>query len=341
MEKSSKIYIAGHRGLVGSAILKKFQQSGYENLIFKTSSELDLTNQQAVDNFFSKEKPQYVILAAARVGGIIANNTYRGDFIYQNTMIQSNVIHACYKNDVKKMLFLGSTCIYPKGCPQPMKEEYLLSDYLEPTNEPYAIAKINGLKMAEAYRHQYGCNFFSVMPTNLYGENDNFDLEKSHVLPALIRKIYLAKLYSQDNQQQILKNLNVSTMAEALKIFSMYGIEKEKVEIWGTGKPLREFLDVTDLADACFFLMEKEHLIDCSHINIGSEEEVTIEQLANLIKKIVGYEGDFYFNNDKPDGTMRKKTDLTKINSLGWQNKIKLEQGIKEVYNWYTKQTEK
>ena len=341
MQKNDKIYIAGHRGLVGSAILRKFQQSGYENLIFKNSKELDLTNQQQVNDFFSREKPQYVILAAAKVGGIIANNTYRADFIYCNTMIQSNVIHACYVHKVKKMIFLGSTCIYPKNCPQPMKEEYLLTAPLERTNEPYAIAKINGLKMCEAYYSQYNCPFFSIMPTNLYGENDNFDLEKSHVLPALLRKIYLAKLYheeSQENWQRIFSNLEVTSKEEALKIFTIFGIDKKKVEIWGTGKPMREFLHVDDLADACFFLMDKKDLIGDSHINVGSNEEISIKNLANLIQKIIGYEGEFFFNTDKPDGTMRKKTDLTRINSLGWKNTINLKEGIKKVYNWYKNQ---
>ncbi len=324
MTKGSRIYIAGHRGLVGSAIVKNLQSKGYTNLIIRTHSELDLTNQQSVEVFFQTQKPEYVILAAAKVGGIVANNTYRAEFIYENLQIQNNVIHQSYLNGVKKLLFLGSTCIYPKNCPQPMKEEYLLTDELEYTNEPYAIAKIAGIKMCESYNLQYGTNFISVMPTNLYGENDNFDLETSHVLPALLRKIHEAKI---NNIKQ--------------------------VEIWGTGKPRREFLYSDDMADACVFLMENRNFKDIinsklniqnskfedevrnTHINIGTGEDISIKELASMIKEIVGYQGELYFNTDKPDGTMIKLTNPSKLHELGWKHKVELEEGIKKVYKWY------
>jgi len=316
MQKNSKIYIAGHRGLVGSAIVKNLQSKGYTNLIYRTHQELDLTNQQAVAEFFESEKPEYIILAAAKVGGIVANNTYRADFIYENLQIQNNVIHQAYKHKVKKLLFLGSTCIYPKNCPQPMKEESLLTSELEYTNEPYAIAKIAGIKMCESYNIQYGTNFISVMPTNLYGINDNFDLETSHVLPALLRKMYEAKINNEP-----------------------------KVEIWGSGKPRREFLYSEDMADACVFLLESRDFRDTyskdekeirnTHINIGTGVDVSIEELALSIKKIVGYEGKLYFNASKPDGTMVKLTDPSKLHALGWKHEIELEEGIKRVYEWY------
>jgi len=323
MKKNSKIYIAGHKGLVGSAILKNLQQKGYTNLLYRTHKELDLIDQKAVEEFFKQEKPEYVILAAAKVGGIIANNTYRADFIYENLQIQNNVIHQSYINGVKKLLFLGSTCIYPKNSPQPMKEEYLLTDELEYTNEPYAIAKIAGIKMCESYNLQYATNFISVMPTNLYGENDNFDLETSHVLPALLRKIHEAKIEN-----------------------------KPQVEIWGSGKPRREFMYSDDMADACVFIMENREFndtyMDCkevrnTHINIGTGVDISISELAMMIKDIVGYKGELYFNSDKPDGTMIKLTDVSKLHALGWKHNVKLEEGIRRVYKWYinSKQGEK
>jgi len=301
MNKDSKIYVAGHRGMVGSAILRKLQKEGYSNIVTKTSKELDLRNQKDVEDFFQQEKPEYVFLAAAKVGGILANNTYRAEFIYDNLMIQSNVIHSAYKYGVKKLLFLGSSCIYPKYAPQPMKEEYLLSGYLEPTNEPYAIAKITGIKMCEAYRHQYGCNFISAMPTNLYGPNDNYDLNNSHVLPALIRKFHEAKINN-----------------------------KKEVIVWGTGNPRREFMHVDDLADACLFLMLNYN--DGKFVNIGTGKDISIRELAGLIKTIVGYEGNIIFDTTKPDGTPRKLLDLSYIHSLGWHHKIELDEGIKMTY---------
>lgn len=315
MNKTSKIYVAGHRGLVGSAIVKSLTAKGYTNIIGKTHGELDLTCQKDVQEFFEKEKPEYVFLAAAKVGGIVANNTYRADFIYENLAVQNNVIYQSYVHGVKKLLFLGSTCIYPKNAPQPMKEDSLLTSELEYTNEPYAIAKIAGIKMCESYNLQYGTNFISVMPTNLYGPNDNFDLETSHVLPALIRKIHEAKV----NQ------------------------EKE-VEIWGSGKPRREFLYSEDMADACVFLMENVDFKDLigdkkeirnTHINIGTGEDISIQELAELIQKIVGYEGKLVYNTSKPDGTMLKRTDPSKLNALGWKHKVRLEDGIKTVYELY------
>ena len=300
IDKESKIYIAGHRGMVGSSILRVLKAKGYQNIVLKTSKELDLRNQQDVSNFFSTEKPEYVFLAAAKVGGIIANNTHRADFIYDNLTIQNNIIHQAYLNGVKKLLFLGSSCIYPKLAPQPLKEEYLLTGELEPTNEPYAIAKIAGIKMCEAYRNQYGCNFISVMPTNLYGPNDNYDLNNSHVLPALIRKIRTAKENKDKN-----------------------------VTIWGSGNPKREFLHADDLADACYFLMKNYN--DSKIINIGTGEDISILELANLIKKIIDYKGEIITDTSKPDGTPRKLMDVSKINSLGWKAKIGLEEGIRKV----------
>jgi GDP-L-fucose synthase len=304
MEKESKIYIAGHRGLVGSAILRRLQKEGYSNFILRTSSELDLRNQQAVAKFFAKEKPDYVFLAAARVGGIIANNTYRADFIYENLAVQNNVIHHSYLNGVKKLLFLGSSCIYPKLAPQPLKEEYLLTGLLEYTNEPYAIAKIAGIKMCDAYRDQYGCNFISVMPTNLYGPNDNYNLTTSHVLPALLRKFYEAKE----------KKLS-------------------EVVVWGSGNPRREFLHVDDLADACYFLMQTYN--EPGLINIGVGEDVSIKELAELIKQLTGFTGDISFDPTKPDGTPRKLMDVSKLHSLGWKASINLKEGLQRVYHEY------
>lgn len=301
MEKEEKIYVAGHRGMVGSAILKKLQEEGFKNIVTRTSQELDLRDQAAVAEFFKSEKPQYVFLAAAKVGGIIANNTYRADFIYENLAIQNNVIHQSYVHGVKKLMFLGSSCIYPKMAPQPLKEEYLLTGTLEPTNEPYAIAKIAGIKMCEAYRAQYGCNFISVMPTNLYGYNDNYHPQNSHVLPALIRRFHEAK----EN-----------------------GVSE--VVIWGTGTPLREFLFSSDLADACVFLMQ--HYDEPQFVNIGVGEDIPIKDLALLIRQVIGYEGDISFDRSKPDGTPRKLMDVSKIHSLGWRHKIPLEEGIRLAY---------
>jgi len=297
MEQNTKIYIAGHRGMVGSGLERKLIKEGYNNIVTKTSSELDLRNQQAVNDFFEKEKPAYVILAAAKVGGIHANNTYRAGFIYDHLMIETNIIHAAYLNKVTKLLFLGSSCIYPKMAPQPLKEEYLLSGYLEPTNQPYAIAKIAGIEMCDSYRAQYGCNFISAMPTNLYGTNDNYHPENSHVLPALIRRIVLAKKYNEPN-----------------------------VVIWGTGTPRREFLHVDDLADACYFLLQNynEHGL----VNIGCGTDVSIKELAELIVAEVGYEGELVFDTTKPDGTPRKLMNTSKLNNLGWEAQIDLKVGI-------------
>jgi len=345
MNKNSKIYIAGHRGLVGSAILENLQIKGYTNILIRTHSELDLTNQIDVEEFFRQEKPEYVILAAAKVGGIIANNVYRADFIYANTMIQNNIIHQSYLHNVKKLLFLGSTCIYPKNALQPMKEEYLLTDTLEYTNEPYAIAKITGIKMCESYNIQYGTNFISVMPTNLYGPNDNFDLEKSHVLPALIRKIYLAKLLSESNFEAVKNDLNVNSIEEAENFLKSFGVSANRVEIWGTGNPKREFLWSKDMADACVYIMENKDFSDMyskdqneirnTHINIGTGKDISIKDLAETIKSIIGFKGELFFNTEKPDGTMRKLTDVTKLNSLGWKHSVELEEGIMKLYNWY------
>jgi GDP-L-fucose synthase len=302
MEQTAKIYIAGHRGMVGSGLGRKLRKEGYHNIITRTSSELDLRNQQAVNDFFEKEKPDYVILAAAKVGGIHANNTYRAEFIYDNLMMEANIIHAAYLNKVTKLLFLGSSCIYPKMAPQPLKEEYLLSGYLEPTNQPYAIAKIAGIELCDAYRAQYGCNFISAMPTNLYGTNDNYHPENSHVLPALIRRIVLAKRNNDPN-----------------------------VNIWGTGTPRREFLHVDDLAGACFFLLQNYN--NQGLVNIGFGEDISIKELAELIAIEVGYQGQFVFDSTKPDGTPRKLMDTSKINNLGWNPRISLIDGVKQTLN--------
>ena len=358
MELSSKIYVAGHRGLVGSAILKNLQGKGYTNLVTRTHKELDLTDSNAVADFFAVEKPDYVILAAAKVGGIVANNVYRADFIYQNLMIQNNVIHQSYVQDVKKLLFLGSTCIYPKLAPQPMPENCLLTDTLEYTNEPYAIAKIAGIKTCESYNIQYGTNFISVMPTNLYGPNDNFDLEKSHVLPALIRKMHLGKALENDNWEAISKDLDrlpiegvdgASDKNDILNKLEKYGVKivdgVVKIEIWGSGNPMREFLWSEDMADACVFIMEQRDFKDTyaadkkevrnTHINIGTGKDITIKDLAFLIKDKVGFNGELYFNTEKPDGTMKKLTDVSKLHGLGWKHKVELENGVEDIYKWY------
>ncbi len=301
MNQQSKIYIAGHRGMVGSAILRRLEREGFSNFILRTSKELDLREQAAVADFFQKEKPEFVFLSAAKVGGILANNTYRADFIYDNLAIQNNIIHQSYLHGVKKLVFLGSSCIYPKFAPQPLKEDYLLTGSLEPTNEPYAIAKIAGIKMCESYRSQYGCNFISLMPTNLYGPNDNYDLEKSHVLPALLRKFHEAKINGAP-----------------------------KVTVWGTGSPRREFLHVDDLADACYYLMQQYN--DVAFVNIGTGEDVSIRELALLIKEITGYTGELVFDASKPDGIPRKLLDVTKLNELGWKYSIDLKTGIEMTY---------
>ncbi|MDJ1482389.1 GDP-L-fucose synthase [Cytophagaceae bacterium YF14B1] len=305
MEKNAKIYVAGHRGMVGSAIVRKLKAEGYNNLVTRVSSELDLRNQAAVSQFFEDEKPDYVFLAAAKVGGIHANNTYRADFIYDNMMIQNNIIHESYRNGVKKLLFLGSSCIYPKMAPQPLREDYLLTGELEPTNEPYAIAKIAGIKMCDAYRSQYGCNFISVMPTNLYGPNDNYDLNNSHVLPALIRKFHEAKINGAPS-----------------------------VEVWGSGSPRREFLHADDLAAACFYLMETYN--EPGLVNIGTGEDISIKELAELVQKTIGYEGQIVWNTSKPDGTPRKLMDVSKLASFGWKYSISLKDGLRSVYQEYS-----
>lgn len=345
MDKGSKIYVAGHRGLVGSALMENLAEKGYSNIVTRTHAQLDLTNTLEVARFFESEKPDYVFLAAAKVGGIIANMVYRADFIYENLMIQNNVIHQSYLNGVKKLLFLGSTCIYPKNAPQPMKEDYLLTDTLEYTNEPYAIAKIAGIKTCESYNLQYGTNFISVMPTNLYGPNDNFDLEKSHVLPALVRKIHLAKLLNERNDAAVLDDLRLSNMGEAIAYLSKYGVTENSVEIWGTGDPKREFLWSKDMADACVFIMEHRDFKDTysegkpeirnTHINIGSGEEISIKELAHKIKNLIGFKGTLNFNKDKPDGTMRKLTDVSKLHGLGWKHSMALDEGLTTIYNWY------
>ncbi len=345
MNLDSKIYIAGHRGLVGSAIVNNLRAKGYTNVIGKTHSELDLLDQQAVAEFFHTEKPEYVFLAAAKVGGIVANNTYRADFIYENLQIQNNIIHQSYKNSVKKLMFLGSTCIYPKNAPQPMPEDCLLTDTLEYTNEPYAIAKIAGIKMCESYNLQYGTNYISVMPTNLYGPNDNFDLEKSHVLPALIRKIHCAKLLNEGKHDEVVKDLGLKNIDEAKEYLANFGVDENKVEIWGSGKPMREFLWSEDMADACVFLIENRDFSDTyaedqkeirnTHINIGTGVEISIKELAETIQHVVGFNGKLYFNADKPDGTMRKLTDPSKLHALGWKHKIELDEGIEKIYAWY------
>lgn len=399
MNKDSKILVAGATGLVGSAIIRELLRRGYRNIIGTYRSKkpermyedfkeylkegclkfikIDLTDQLSTEKLFEETKPEYIFLAAAKVGGIWANNIYRADFIYQNLQIQNNVIHLSHKYNVKKLLFLGSTCIYPRDCPQPMKEEYLLTDVLEYTNEPYAIAKIAGLKMCESYNLQYGTNFISVMPTNLYGYWDNFDLETSHVIPALMRKIHLAKCLEENNWEEIRRDLDArpiggvsgkSSKEEIMGMLETYGIEKKRgsvrVEIWGTGKPKREFLWVDDLADACVFLMERidfEDIINLiypdlpsnpycnlldlvkkgkeirnTHLNIGTGEEISIKELASLIGKVVGFKGELFFNPEKPDGTPRKVTDVSRIHKLGWKHKVSLEEGLEKLYRWFT-----
>ena len=354
MKKNAKIYIAGHKGLVGSAIWKSLSKKGYTNLIGKTSSELDLRNTQAVAQFFQEEKPEYIFLAAAKVGGIMANNTYRADFIYENLMIQNNVIHSAYQNSVKKLLFLGSTCIYPKEAPQPMPENCLLTSPLEYTNEPYAIAKIAGIKLCESYNLQYGTNYIAVMPTNLYGPNDNFHLENSHVLPAMVRKMHLAKALLNNDWEAVKTDLNKrpiegisgNNSEEKIKnVLAKYGITGQLLTLWGTGAPLREFLWSEDMADACVFLMEhinfkdtyptNEKEVHNTHINIGTGKEISIKELAYLIKETINYQGSILFDSSKPDGTMRKLTDPSKLHHLGWRHTIELNEGVKLMYKHY------
>ena len=400
LQKSSKIFVAGGTGLVGSAIIRKLLEKGYTNIIsnyhkhipnnsilniehstLKINSviytKLDFLDSIAVSNFFKQEIPEFVFLAAAKVGGIVANNTYRADFIYENLQIQNNVIHQSYLHNVKKLLFLGSTCIYPKNCPQPIKEEYLLTSELEYTNEPYAIAKIAGIKMCESYNLQYGTNFISAMPTNLYGPNDNFDLKKSHVLPALIRKIHLGKCLENGDWDTVKRDLNENPIENIdgnapqeniLTILNKYGVKlktqnltlninpnKVEIEIWGSGKPMREFLWSNDMADACVFLMEnidfkdilntQHSILDAdkflnevrnSHLNIGTGKDISIKNLAYLVKDNIGFRGNFYFNTNKPDGTMKKLTDSSKLHTLGWCHKVELQEGIEKLYKWYS-----
>ena len=354
MEKNAKIYVAGHHGLVGSAIWKNLQQKGYTNLVGRTHSELDLLDGVAVRRFFDEEQPEYVFLAAAFVGGIMANSIYRADFIYKNLQIQQNVIGESYRHGVKKLLFLGSTCIYPREAPQPMKEEVLLTSPLEYTNEPYAIAKIAGLKMCESFNLQYGTNYIAVMPTNLYGPNDNFDLERSHVLPAMIRKIHLAHCLKQGRWDDVRHDLDLrpvegtdgsASEEQILAILDKYGITPTEVRLWGTGKPLREFLWSEEMADASVFVMEHVDFKDTyqagdrdirnCHINIGTGREVTIRQLAELIVQTVGYEGQLTFDASKPDGTLRKLTDPSKLHALGWHHQIDIDEGVRRMYDWY------
>lgn len=346
MDKQSKIYIAGHRGMVGSAILRNLQSKGYTNFVLRTHDELDLKNQAQVNAFFETERPDYVFLAAAKVGGIVANNTYKGQFIYENLMIQNNVIHASHVYGVKKLMFLGSSCIYPRMANQPIKEEELLTGLLEPTNEPYALAKIAGIKMCEAYHAQYGSDFISVMPTNLYGPNDNYDLEKSHVLPALIRKMHLGKLLMTDDWTQLRADLDKkpvegvngqSSEEDILNVLAKYGITHTKVTLWGTGSPLREFLHVDDMASACVYLMMTYDAPDLapSHVNIGSGTDLSIKELAEKVQAIVGFDGDLIWDHTKPDGTPRKLMDNSKLKSLGFVPKISLDEGIAGVYENY------
>lgn len=354
MKKVSKIYVAGHRGLVGSAIWNNLLSKGYTNLIGRSHRELDLMNPRATKDFFDREQPEYVILAAAHVGGIVANNTYRADFIYRNLQIQNNVIGESYRHDVKKLLFLGSTCVYPREAPQPMREDSLLTSPLEYTNEPYAIAKIAGLKMCESFNIQYGTNYIAVMPTNLYGPNDNFDLEKSHVLPAMIRKIHLANAWLKDDWETIRKDINrrpverVTSNAprqDIEKVLRKHGIYKDRVVLWGTGTPKREFLWSEEMADACVFIMENVNFSDLAqsmaevkncHVNIGTGKEITIRGLSSIIQETIGYEGEIRFDASKPDGTPRKLTDVSKLNSLGWRHTIDVNEGVKRLYDWYT-----
>ncbi|ARJ56746.1 putative GDP-fucose synthase [Campylobacter cuniculorum DSM 23162 = LMG 24588] len=351
IQKDSKIYIAGHRGLVGSAVLKKLKEKGFNNLVYKTHKELDLTQQEAVQEFFKKEKPEVVILSAAKAGGVVANNTYRADFIYENLQIECNVIHNAYLNGVKKLLFIASTTIYPKNASLPTRENQMLSGDLEYTNKPYAIAKIAGLILCESYNLQYHTNFIAIAPTNLYGNNDKFDLEKAHVMPALLRKIHLAKLLSEDQDEEVLKDLNHHTKEaftnfnQAKEYLKSFGISKNSVEIWGDGTPTREFLHSEDLSEAVLFILQNidfKHLyeknekeIQNTHLNLGTNENISIKELAYLLKKLIGFKGELVFNAKRPNGALSKLSDCSKINQLGWQAKITLEQGVKMMYENY------
>ena len=350
MNKNSKIYIAGHNGMVGSAIKRNLESNGFSNIITRSKEQLNLLSEESVASFFAQEKPEYVVLAAAKVGGIVANNTYRAQFIYENMMIQNHVIHQSYMNGVKKLLFLGSSCIYPRMAEQPMREDALLTGTLESTNEPYAIAKIAGIKMCEAYHAQYGCNFISIMPTNLYGQNDNYDLEKSHVLPALIRKMYLGKCLMENAWDKLRADLNKLPIEgingsfgddEILKILEKYGISsvnnKVSITLWGTGSPMREFLHVDDMAASSIFLLINYDAPDTtpSHVNAGCGEDLSIKELSEIVQKTVGYSGEIIWDSTKPDGTPRKLMDVSKLKSLGWEPKISLEEGIKRVVSVY------
>ena len=356
MEKDSKIYVAGHRGLVGSAIWRNLASKGYTHLVGRTHGELDLTDQQAVEAFFAAEKPEYVILAAAYVGGILANSLYRADFIWRNLQIQNNVIAASWRHGVKKLLFLGSTCIYPREAPQPMPEACLLTSPLEYTNEPYAIAKIAGLKMCESFNLQYGTNYIAVMPTNLYGPEDNFDLETSHVLPALLRKMHLARALEQGDWSTIRRDLDqrpvegvngTASEQQILDKLARYGITPGRMTVWGTGRPLREFLWSEDMADACVYIMERVDFRDLAadkgseirncHINIGTGTELTIARLVELIAHSVGFRGEIVYDSSKPDGTLRKLTDPSRLHALGWHHTVEIEEGIDRLYHWYIK----
>ena len=349
MNAESKIFVAGHNGLVGSAIVRRLRKMGYNNLLLKNRSELNLLNPIAVSDFFQSEQPDFVFLAAAKVGGIVANNTYRADFLLENLSIQNNVISSAYKSGVRKLLFLGSTCIYPKNAEQPLKEETLLSSELEYTNEPYAIAKIAGIKLCESFNIQYGTNFISVMPTNLYGPGDNFNFEKSHVLPALLRKIYLAKCLQNGDLSAVLTDLNETDEARALEYLMSIGVTSGRVNIWGSGQPLREFMWSEDMANACIHVMQNVNFSDLTHsaevrnthINIGTGEEVSIAELAKLIADVVGFSGSFHFDSSKPDGTMRKLTDVSKLHSLGFKHEVSLREGIERVYKWYIENSDK
>jgi GDP-L-fucose synthase len=330
MEKDSRIFVAGHRGLVGSAIVRKLQSEGYNNLALRTHRELDLVNQRDASRFFETERPEYVFLAAAKVGGILANNSYPAEFIYENLSIQTNVIHASYKVGVKKLLFLGSSCIYPRECPQPMREEYLLTGRLEPTNEPYAIAKIAGIRMCQSYNRQYGTKFVSVMPTNVYGPGDNFDLETSHALPALIRKFHEGEISGRGRMTT--SEIDLPKTGN----FTGQASDKETVTIWGTGTPRREFLHVDDLADACLFIMN--HYDGSEIVNIGVGKDISIRELAELIRDIMGFSGEIHYDISKPDGTPRKLLDVSRLESLGWRSRISLREGIEKTYQWYVKE---
>lgn len=366
LEKSSKIYIAGHTGLVGSAIHRKFIEKGYHNLVYRTIEELNLMDPDATENFFRKEKPEFVILAAARVGGIMANNLYRADFLYDNLLIQNNVIFQCYKNHIRKLIFLGSSCIYPKNAPQPLKEDYLLTSELEYTNEPYAIAKITGIKLCESFNLQYGTNFISLMPTNMYGPGDNFNLEKSHVFPAIIRKLHLGKSLLNNDMDSIRKDFNKYPVegingqapeSDILEKLDKYGIRKRngtvKTVFWGSGSPRREFMHSDDLASACLFVLENlefKDLVDDpskfsrtvkdirnTHLNVGTGTDLTIKELVELMSGIIGFRGEIEWDHNMPDGTAQKLMDITKINALGWKALISLEEGVRLVYEWYSK----